>query len=211
MEHGLFIGLAQDCYSRRSGRGASGRAALISSTKGSAPMIARLSMRHAVMRHVLAALVALAVIGSPGRPRPSGAAAARRGQPSPARNTARQADRRTQRRQGRVRAAGARRGRQRPGTCSCRPTSCGRRTSTKSRSSWRSSSTPRDDRTGRCAARIYASHFTEQELRDLLTFYQSPLGQKGDRRGAESARREHGRCRRLGRQSFPGSHRQHAR
>jgi hypothetical protein len=27
-------------------------------------------------------------------------------------------------------------------------------------------------------ARIYASHFTEQELRDLLTFYQSPLGQK---------------------------------
>jgi uncharacterized protein len=28
------------------------------------------------------------------------------------------------------------------------------------------------------AARIYASHFTEQELRDLLAFYQSPLGQK---------------------------------
>jgi uncharacterized protein len=28
------------------------------------------------------------------------------------------------------------------------------------------------------SARIYASHFTESELRDLLTFYQSPLGQK---------------------------------
>jgi hypothetical protein len=27
-------------------------------------------------------------------------------------------------------------------------------------------------------ARIYASHFTEQELKDLLTFYQSPLGKK---------------------------------
>jgi uncharacterized protein len=28
------------------------------------------------------------------------------------------------------------------------------------------------------SARIYASHFTEQELHDLLAFYQSPLGQK---------------------------------
>ena len=28
------------------------------------------------------------------------------------------------------------------------------------------------------AAHYYASHFTEQELRDLLAFYQSPLGQK---------------------------------
>jgi uncharacterized protein len=28
------------------------------------------------------------------------------------------------------------------------------------------------------AARIYASHFTEPELKELLTFYQSPLGQK---------------------------------
>jgi uncharacterized protein len=28
------------------------------------------------------------------------------------------------------------------------------------------------------SADYYASHFTEQELRDLLTFYQSPLGQK---------------------------------
>jgi hypothetical protein len=27
-------------------------------------------------------------------------------------------------------------------------------------------------------ARIYASHFTEQELKDLLTFYQSPVGKK---------------------------------
>jgi hypothetical protein len=28
------------------------------------------------------------------------------------------------------------------------------------------------------SARVYASHFTESELRDLLTFYQSPLGRK---------------------------------
>jgi|SRR5581483_5947512 len=28
------------------------------------------------------------------------------------------------------------------------------------------------------SARIYASHFTEQELKDLLAFYKSPLGQK---------------------------------
>jgi uncharacterized protein len=28
------------------------------------------------------------------------------------------------------------------------------------------------------AARIYAGHFTEQELKDLLAFYQSPLGKK---------------------------------
>jgi hypothetical protein len=28
------------------------------------------------------------------------------------------------------------------------------------------------------SARIYAAHFTEQELKDLLTFYQSPLGRK---------------------------------
>ncbi len=28
------------------------------------------------------------------------------------------------------------------------------------------------------AARIYASHFTEPELKQLLTFYQSPIGQK---------------------------------
>lgn len=27
-------------------------------------------------------------------------------------------------------------------------------------------------------ARIYATHFTEPELRELLTFYQSPIGQK---------------------------------
>ena len=28
------------------------------------------------------------------------------------------------------------------------------------------------------AARIYASHFTEPELKQILTFYQSPVGQK---------------------------------
>jgi uncharacterized protein len=28
------------------------------------------------------------------------------------------------------------------------------------------------------SARIYASHFTEAELKELLTFYQSPVGRK---------------------------------
>jgi hypothetical protein len=37
---------------------------------------------------------------------------------------------------------------------------------------------PRVSEVDDAAAHFYASHFTEQELRDLLTFYQSPLGQK---------------------------------
>ncbi len=38
--------------------------------------------------------------------------------------------------------------------------------------------TPRVAEVDDAAAHFYASHFSEQELRDLLTFYQSPLGQK---------------------------------
>ena len=38
--------------------------------------------------------------------------------------------------------------------------------------------TPRASELVDASARIYASHFTEQELRDLLVFYKSPLGQK---------------------------------
>jgi len=37
---------------------------------------------------------------------------------------------------------------------------------------------PRTEELVDAAARIYATHFTEQELKDLLTFYKSPLGQK---------------------------------
>jgi hypothetical protein len=37
---------------------------------------------------------------------------------------------------------------------------------------------PRVDELVDMTARLYAAQFTEQELRDLLTFYQSPLGQK---------------------------------
>jgi uncharacterized protein len=37
---------------------------------------------------------------------------------------------------------------------------------------------PRVDELVDATARIYASQFTEQELKQLLTFYQSPLGQK---------------------------------
>jgi len=38
--------------------------------------------------------------------------------------------------------------------------------------------TPRVNELVDGAARIYASHFTEAELKQLLVFYQSPLGQK---------------------------------
>lgn len=37
---------------------------------------------------------------------------------------------------------------------------------------------PRIDEVLDNTARIYASHFTEQELKDILAFYQSPLGKK---------------------------------
>jgi hypothetical protein len=36
----------------------------------------------------------------------------------------------------------------------------------------------REKEIGEGMAKIYASDFTEQELKDLLTFYKSPLGQK---------------------------------
>jgi hypothetical protein len=36
----------------------------------------------------------------------------------------------------------------------------------------------RDKEIGEGMAKIYASDFTEQELKDLVTFYKSPLGQK---------------------------------
>jgi hypothetical protein len=36
----------------------------------------------------------------------------------------------------------------------------------------------REKEVGEGMAKIYASDFTEQELKDLLTFYKSPLGQK---------------------------------
>lgn len=37
---------------------------------------------------------------------------------------------------------------------------------------------PRANELVDASARIYASHFTEAELKDILSFYQSPLGQK---------------------------------
>jgi hypothetical protein len=36
----------------------------------------------------------------------------------------------------------------------------------------------REKEIGDGMAKIYATHFTEQELKDLVTFYKSPLGQK---------------------------------
>ena len=37
---------------------------------------------------------------------------------------------------------------------------------------------PRANELVDASARIYASHFTEAELKHILSFYQSPLGQK---------------------------------
>ena len=53
------------------------------------------------------------------------------------------------------------------------------------------------------SARIYATHFTEQELKDLLAFYQSPLGQKALVEEPKVLDREHGLCRRPGRTICP--------
>ena len=36
----------------------------------------------------------------------------------------------------------------------------------------------REKEIGEGMAQVYASEFTEQELKDLVTFYKSPLGQK---------------------------------
>jgi uncharacterized protein len=36
----------------------------------------------------------------------------------------------------------------------------------------------REKEIGEGMAKVYASDFTEQELKDLVTFYKSPLGQK---------------------------------
>ena len=38
--------------------------------------------------------------------------------------------------------------------------------------------TGREKEIGEGMAKIYANEFTEQELKDLVTFYKSPLGQK---------------------------------
>ena len=50
----------------------------------------------------------------------------------------------------------------------------------------------REKEIGDGMAKIYASDFTEQELKDLVTFYKSPLGQKMLTTGAEGDSAEHG-------------------
>ena len=45
---------------------------------------------------------------------------------------------------------------------------------------------------GEGMAKIYASEFTEQELKDLVTFYKSPLGQKLLGNGADGDPIQHG-------------------
>ena len=50
--------------------------------------------------------------------------------------------------------------------------------------------------------RLYASHFTESELKEMLAFYKSPLGRKMIDRGAKGARQAAWCSRRTGRNKF---------
>ena len=50
----------------------------------------------------------------------------------------------------------------------------------------------REKEIGDGMAKIYASEFTEQELKDLVTFYKSPLGQKLLAAGAAGDLSQHG-------------------
>ena len=57
-------------------------------------------------------------------------------------------------------------------------------------------------------AKLYAARFTEQELKDALAFYKSPLGKKLSDRGALDARPEHEKRAELGRPAVARGHRQ---
>ena len=57
-------------------------------------------------------------------------------------------------------------------------TSTTRRTSTRSRSIVAKKLAGREKEIGDGMAQVYANEFTEQELKDLVTFYKSPLGTK---------------------------------
>ena len=57
-------------------------------------------------------------------------------------------------------------------------------------------------------AKLYASRFTEQELKDTLAFYKSPLGTQTARRGALDPRPEHEKRAELGRPAVARGDRQ---
>ncbi len=61
------------------------------------------------------------------------------------------------------------------------------------------------------AARAYASHFTEPELKQILTFYQSPVGQKMVVEEPKAIEEFDARRRRMGGQSVDRRHEPHAR
>src|SRR5580698_7012734 len=154
-----------DCYCGRSGRGAAYRAALISSTKGSAPMFAGLSKRH-----VMAALVAFATIAAAG-------SASAQGQPSP--NAILLAKQIVQ-----LKGVGN----------VMDPIARGVVEKVKSTVMQTNFMFQKDinditvqlhkEFDGRSSelvdqtAQLYASRFTEPELKQILTYYQSPLGKK---------------------------------
>ena len=56
----------------------------------------------------------------------------------------------------------------------------------------------REKEIGDGMAQIYANEFTEQELKDLVTFYKSPLGQKLIAERAEGDLGQHGLYERVG-------------
>ncbi|MGA9122378.1 MAG: DUF2059 domain-containing protein [Pseudolabrys sp.] len=51
-------------------------------------------------------------------------------------------------------------------------------------------------------AKLYATHFTEAELKELLAFYRSPVRGEIDHRAAEGRRRESAVCAGLGKQAL---------
>ncbi len=65
---------------------------------------------------------------------------------------------------------------------------------------------PRGQEVVDATARFYASHFTEAELKQILSLLPIAGRSENAGRGAEGARRKHGLCGQLGRRSFHPSH-----
>ena len=60
-------------------------------------------------------------------------------------------------------------------------------------------------------ARLYATNFSEQELKEILAFYKTPLRQETVDRAVEDCRFEHEICAGLGEQAFRSGGRKNAR
>ena len=167
-----------DCYCGRSGRGAAYRAALISSTKGSAPMFAGLSKRH-----VMAALVAFATIAAAG-------SASAQGQPSP--NAILLAKQIVQLKGvGNVMDPIARGVVEKVKSPVMQTNFMFQKDINESPCNCTRSSMARSSELVDQTAQLYASRFTEPELKQILTFYQSPLGKKMIAEEPKIHRRQH--------------------